>query len=838
MSSPTRSSKLRSTRAMNHSLPIRRKAGPVLLAACCAALLSLGGCAGPGGGERTIHLVDRFDSKMIEGSPQSAEAKPAALWDFSTATGGDNATLGWKAGPGVTGLKVVDGRLTGRSTTDFPVIYAERPAVDENDTVYSLDVRLRANDGANMSANGMHTAKLDLNQAVKVARGLPWAMTSPIRAGDAFQNLSLQPAASLSLRTAETIAVRPVDVAGATFEIESVRLVPQKEHREAIPSGVGWSGLSEIYRETIVSRSPESIRMDLKIPANAWLDLNIGTVDNEPVTFKIAAVSGGNEHVLLDQTVTTPHRWERAPVDLSSYAGDTTLLFSLDVPAERRVGFWGSPVIRTHDSTPPTQQAPAPALSGAQAPQGVILIMCDTLRKDHLNPYGYKRETVPHLAAMASEGALFLDDVTQATWTKVATPSIVTSLYPSSHRVRDFTDRLSPAATTIAEVYRAAGFATVAYSSVLFTGKFSNLHQGYDELHEATSVADPRYSAKTARTYVDRATDWIEHHQDTPFFMYLHVFDPHDPFEPRAPYASLYADPAKKEKHEKDVETALKFIEDPLMKQFHMPNRAEMEKAGLDPAEFVGYDEDWYDGSIRGMDAEVGRLLERLRAMGLAERVQVAFIGDHGEEFIDHGKMFHGQSVYSELTNVPLMLYRPGTIPAVKITETVRSIDLMPTLLDLSGLTPPAEVQGQSLVPLLAAASRPREAAAGPEGDSPTAAGWNDQPAVSEKAATTQGGGPPPRETESYSIVLEGWKLIHNIHRVGDKPEFELFQRAGDPLDQKNVAAEHPDIVERLKGELENWHKMVEAAQLPESVSEENLSPAELERLRSLGYIK
>jgi arylsulfatase A-like enzyme len=438
---------------------------------------------------------------------------------------------------------------------------------------------------------------------------------------------------------------------------------------------------------------------------------------------------------------------------------------------------------------------------------------------------------------MASEGALFLDNVSQATWTKVATPSILTSLYPTSHRVKDFSDRLSPLATTLAEVYREAGFATVAYSSVLFTGKYSNLHQGYEELHEATSAQDPRYAAKTARTYVDRAAEWIERHGDAPFFMFLHVFDPHDPFEPRPPYVSMWADPAKKEKHEKDVENVTKVIEDPLMKQFHMPSRAEMEKAGLDPTAYIAYEKDWYDGSIRGMDAEVGRLIERLRTLGLEQKVQIAFIADHGEEFIEHGKMFHGHTVYSELTAVPLILYRPGTIPSVRVPETVRSIDLMPTLLDLSGLPRPEGVQGQSLAPLIAAArNRPREAGADAAGEATP--GWTKLPAITEKARTGHTGGPPPRETESYGIVLDGWKLIHNANRVGDMPEYELFQRAEDPLDSKNVAAEHPDIVERLKGELEAWHKMVAAAQLPETVSEENLSPQELERLRSLGYIK
>lgn len=830
-------------RNANHPFP--RKAIPLrqlAFAVSFAALLGLFGCGGAGGPERVIRLVDRFNSKMIEGSPQSAEAKPAALWDFSVAaktSSAADATLGWKAGPGVSGLRLVDGRLTGRSTTEFPVIYAQRPALDENDVLHSLDLRIRVSGGANMSANGLRTANLNLDQAIQGAKAFPWPLSSPLLAGEAFQNLSIQPPTSLALRNIETVAIRPADVAGATFEIESVRLVSQKEHREAIPTGVGWSGLGEIYRETIVSRSPESFRMELNVPSNAWLDLNIGTVDNEPVTFKITASSGGSEQLLLERTVTTPHRWEPAPIDLSARSGATTLVFSLDVTAERRVGFWGSPAIRTRNPAPASQQAAAPALGGVQPPQGVILIMCDTLRKDHLNMYGHERETAPHLAAMASQGALFLDDVAQATWTKVSTPSIMTSLYPSSHRVKDFSDRLSPVATTLAEVYRAAGFATVAYSSVLFTGKYTNLHQGYEELHEATSARDERYSAKTARTFVDRAAEWIERHDETPFFMFLHVFDPHDPFEPRPPYVSLWADPAKKEEHEKDVEKVTKVIEDPLMKQFKMPNRAEMEKAGLDADEYVRYEKDWYDGSIRGMDAEVGRLIERLRVLGLEQKVQIAFIADHGEEFIEHGKMFHGHTAYSELTAVPLMLYRPGTIPAVKVAETVRSIDLMPTLLDLSGLPAPEGVQGQSLVPLIAASrNRPQEAGAGSVEKSATASGWKKQTAITEKARTEHSGGPPPRESESYGVVLDGWKLIHNANRATGMPEFELFNRAEDPFDLKNVAAEHPDIVERLKGELESWHKMVAAAQLPESLSEENISPEELERLRSLGYIK
>ena len=161
----------------------------------------------------------------------------------------------------------------------------------------------------------------------------------------------------------------------------------------------------------------------------------------------------------------------------------------------------------------------------------------------------------------------------------------------------------------------------MAYSSVLFTGKFTNLHQGFEELHEASSVDDPAYAAKTAREYVDRASDWIERHQNTPFFIFRHLFDPHDSFEPRSPYDAVWADPAKKEQHEQQLDQIRPHIKNPLLKVFGMPAKNEIEAAGIEPEEFVGHDIDWYDGSILGMDAEVGRLMCHLRQLGLEDSV-------------------------------------------------------------------------------------------------------------------------------------------------------------------------------------------------------------------------
>ncbi len=195
--------------------------------------------------------------------------------------------------------------------------------------------------------------------------------------------------------------------------------------------------------------------------------------------------------------------------------------------------------------------------------------------------------------------------------------------------------------------------------------------------------------------------------------------------------------------------------------------------------------------------------------------------------------MFHGQSTYGELSNVPLILWRPGTVPAgTVVDQTVQAIDLMPTLLEMSRLPLPRSAQGHSLVPLL---FRPSSSSGAAHAATASAA-W---PAVIEKASTREGGGPPPRDSESYAIILDGWKLVHNMKRPAGGPEFELYDHRTDPLDTADRAAEHPEVVKRLANELEQWRRMAEAARLPpDAQSREGLGTEELERLRALGYIQ
>jgi arylsulfatase A-like enzyme len=799
-----------------------------------AFLAALAGCrARPA--PSVIRLADIYRPEAVVGRVPDFPPRPRTEWRFDAAPGPAAAATipapRWDAPAGVSGLAVRDGRLTGRSTTDFPVLHFERDSVaGDRELLHEVQVRARVSKGANIAVAWRESEKLDMKEVLERADVFGWRTRTALVAGPEMRTYTLRspfPVAGAEIRH---LLLRPSDAGDATFEIESVRLVFRREHLATVPSGLGWQGLSEVYRETLVSRAPEALRLRVRVPARPRLDLAVGTPDDRPVTFRIAVMDdpARAERTLVERTVTRPHRWEDVTVDLGAEAGkEVTLALSLRAETPGTIGFWGAPILRTREAVPAVVVAGAPE----PRPQGVIVVWADTLRRDHLSLYGYTRPTSPVIDRLAGEGILFRDCIGHASWTKVATPSLMTSLYPTSHGVQDFPDRLPASATTLAEVYRAAGYATLSFSSILFTGRFSNLHQGFDVVHEDSSLPD-RSSSKTSREYVDRLLGWLQTHADVPFFAFLHVSDPHDPYRPHAPYDAMWGDLAKAGEHERQGKDVKKFVADPLMKLFGMPNRAELVRAGIDADAYATFDRNWYDGSVREMDTEIGRLVEGLGNLGLRGKVVVAFTGDHGEEFLEHGRMFHGQTVYGEMNNVPLVLWRPGALPAGRVVEeTVQVVDIMPTLLEMSGLRTPAEAQGTSLAPFWTARGETGAVRAAPVPEGRTA--------ISEKAATTDLGGPPPRDTESVAVVAGGWKLIHNLRRPPGAPEFELFDHRRDPLDAQDVAAAHPDVVARLVREETAWRARATSARLrPDGETQRALSPEELERLRALGYVQ
>ena len=836
---------------------MRRWNGRVVALALAAALgASCGGAPEP----VALRLLDLFDAATIE---QTVEVEPVERteWrfdgegtiaapeppededeaeDFEDRT----ATVGWAAYHDVDGLEVRDGRLVG-TAGELPLLHAARPEeLDEGDLLHAVEITMRVSAGTRVGVTFNGARELDEERVLRGIRRAPTpALFAELEPGDEVQTYTLQDVArSFSIAGIRHLLIQPTDEPGATFEIESVRLIPRTEHLRSVSSGPGWQGLGEVYRETIVSRAPERITIELDLPDQPWLDIAVGTIEASPITFNVAIDGAG----IWRRTVTLPNRWETRRLDLGNHAGRTvTLELALDGPEDGLLGFWGTPVVRNGGAPPgrsvdePSEARAALADGGSAAPQGVIVFLGDTLRRDHLDAYGYGRETAPVLSRLATEGVLFRDAISQGTWTKVSVPSILTSLYPASTGVVAIPDRVPSAATTLAEAYRSAGYATFQTSSVQFTGKLTNLHQGVEVLHERASVDNDdlgHSSAKTARTFVDRFLTWLDDHHDVPFYALIHVFDPHSPFEPYPPYDLLWASPTGKEDHEARLEQVDEtFGDDKRIGDGNrvgpelFPNREELEASGIDPDAFVAHELDWYDGSIRGMDAEIARLMEGLEERGVAGDTLFAFISDHGEEFLEHGWHWHGNTVYGEILNVPLMLRWEGVLPAgVAVDETVESIDLMPTLLELSGIAAPEEAQGRSLLPLVVAP------------DDPEGLGWVSRPAFSErKRMPSREERSNPEDVDQYSVVWDGWKLVHNVDPPEGRTEYELYAHEDDPINLDDVAADHPEIVEELKEQLAARLRYAEARKLAsDEDAADDLSPEELQRLRRLGYIR
>ena len=722
---------------------------------------------------------------------------------------------------GVEGLAVRDGCLAGTAGSN-PVLLFERVPDEHDDVVHSIELCMRVSAGKEVGLMVRDEEKVDRKELRKeTEKMLGWPLHATLEPGEGWVTYQIPPEGfrSIELSKVRQLIVKPTDAAGATFEIESIRFITQREHFASLPANIDWRGLSEIYRETLMLHASETVCIKVSLPSHPWLDLAVGTIENHPVTFRLDVIrefADSAFDTVLRRTVTTANRWEETPVDLQPFAGEEVeLVFSLKAESADRTGFFGGMTVRNRNALPSNAHPPA------NVPRVVILMLADTLRRDHLESYGYARPTAPRLTELGREGVLFKDTIAQGAWTKVSVPSILSSLYPTTNGIATMRDRLAQRVTTLAEAFQAAGYATFSTSSVAFTGRMSNLQQGIDVLHERASVGELNHSSsKTTRTFVDRLLPWMEAHRDLPMFVFLHVFDPHSPFEPYEPYDRLWSSATSKKEHEDDVKKVEEFLKKQDKEPTNMPRRSELEGAGVAADAFVARERNWYDESIRAMDTEVGRVMERLEALGLEDQTLIAFVSDHGEEFLEHGRHFHGNSTYGEMTNVPLMLWGPQWIPAgTVVSETVQSLDLMPTMLELCSLPIPEEAQGTSLVPLVRGSGE-----------------WTARPAFSERRFSGFDK-PEPDDIESFSMVEGGFRLVHNVTRPDGHPEYELYDHVQDPLNLENVADKMPERVKAMARVLAGWVEWASSKRIgDETTAEEALSPEEREALEALGY--
>ncbi|HEV7734094.1 MAG TPA: sulfatase [Candidatus Binatia bacterium] len=316
----------------------------------------------------------------------------------------------------------------------------------------------------------------------------------------------------------------------------------------------------------------------------------------------------------------------------------------------------------------------------------VVLVGIDTLRADHLGCYGYSRPTSPRIDGLAAEGTVFRTAISPSPWTLPAFASILTGVLPSRHRAGEgrgfLRTPLDDRTETLATHLRRAGWTTASFVSNGFAGVDVGLAQGMVEHRRAVGIA---------RLAVDDAIAWLDGRAREPFFLFLHIIDPHEPYEPEPRDAEPFIDPA-----------------------YAGPIGLAYSGTGGDvqtPADRRRV-LDLYDGEVHYADRLLGEVLDALTASGVDDRTMVVVVSDHGEELFEHGALGHGRTLYDEVLRVPLVVRVPGGHPVGQVMQQVSTVDVMPTVLDAVGLTVPDGLDGESLLPFvrdpaLVRASRP-----------------------------------------------------------------------------------------------------------------------------------
>lgn len=440
----------------------------------------------------------------------------------------------------------------------------------------------------------------------------------------------------------------------------------------------------------------------------------------------------------------------------------------------------------------------------AAPPRNVVILVVDTLRADHVGAYGYERDTTPRIDALARAGTVFDFTLAQSNWTVPATASLLTSLYPTGHGagiegdVRLLAEvppnQIRTEARTLGELLRASGLRTGLFSANPYLyGRFTH---GFD----AAQVA-----RKNATELTDAALAWLQEDADEPFFLYLQYMDLHQPIEPPEPYFHYFKVAEGGERGRQHADWSYgqqKDLDEPSFRRFRAHRIA------------------LYDGALRYVDAQIGRLVDSLGKLGAAEQTLLIVTSDHGEEFWDHAAIEgrlggdprglwgvgHGHSMFQEVLHIPLLFQGPGVGEARRVECAARQIDVAPTVLDLLGSRPPPEMRGRSLAPLL-------------RRDAPEA-GCTPVPLVAESPAY----GP-----NTQAVVWKRRKLI--VRHDGVELLYDLSR---DPGEKDDLSVRQPEVVAQLRRLIERER----AGAGPKGKSESLPFDAETRKqLESLGYI-
>jgi arylsulfatase A-like enzyme len=433
---------------------------------------------------------------------------------------------------------------------------------------------------------------------------------------------------------------------------------------------------------------------------------------------------------------------------------------------------------------PPAPAAEIPARMKAIGRPDIVLIVVDTLRADWTTPYGFEKDTTPELQRWAEQGVVFERARAQSSWTKMSMASLMTSLWPHSHAIRDAKDGLGAGAQTLAEALQGAGYATDGVQTNGWLHQSFGFHQGFDRymFPSGASGKAGAHEKPSLWSHADRVVEegvrLIETRDpDSPLFLYLHFMDVHE-----------YAAP-------------------PEFQVFGSDQKGMYQSAIL-----------WTDDALR-------RIREALEDAGTLDRTVLILASDHGETFGEHGVHGHARNVLTPVVWVPLVMRLPFPVEPVRVAAQVRNVDIAPTILELAGVPAPESFEGVSLLPLVLGAEDPTDR------PSYSALGVPLFPDASVQTALSTGDwtyarNEPPKEDDPKA---------YESRAVAPGAEF-LFDRSVDPVENVNLLELEDARAAELRAAMDaHLDGAAEEGVLEKGV---RIDPGIADRLRAMGYLR
>lgn len=550
---------------------------------------------------------------------------------------------------------------------------------------------------------------------------------------------------------------------------------------------------------------------DLDLPADAWLEFGTGVVrggnseavrerlsaSGERVRFRVLFEMAGRSRTIFLESVEQPPLVEGRGLTLVPErialpaAGGKARVTLLTEGPEGAFAFWANPMI---------------VRTGKRA-RRVVLISVDTLRADHLGCYGYGKDTTPHADALAADGALFADAYASSPWTLPSHVSLLTALSCFRHGVNLESDHMEAGRPTLADMLRTEGFLCAAVTGGGFLSPVFGFSKGFDIYKQAETSL---WTSDAAGQVAAAALDWIEANKDRDFFLFVHTYQPHNPYIPPAPYDTKF----------QDAPTPLRMID--LGGHLGGPGGIFKPLPESERRAIIGL----YDGEIAYTDEVLtGALTSKLKALGLYEDTMIVLTSDHGEEFYEHGSWEHGHALYDESLKVPLIVKFPGAaFRGKRVGGFVRLVDVMPTILEAFDIgTGGLGLDGRGLFDVL----RGRE-----KGDRAVLAylaGGVLNTAVPAKTCLTDG-----RTKIILNRPYGPAATAFFLSPPPAVPEVEAYDLAEDPGERTDIAARRAGDAARLVAVMRELEGRGRKPGGPKT----EIDAETKEKLRALGYIR